>query len=196
MDSHLEKPFYLTFGKTSIDVSNVPYGREKIVARQWNELRVKPLNIRERNSGESREDYQEYVSKQKVLKIKEFDRMVDKVGLYLIRQPLSVLLFRYTFFKAVKSYIQRMFLTIRKIEKSNHAQYDAFQDWIYETITGEKKKRLETKATVIDQIVNIYGEMESKYDISPEECRELLQTLVVGLRHQLKNYTASRKASS
>lgn len=195
MNSHIEKPFYLTFGKTVIDVSNVPFGREKIAARIWNEVREKPLNIRKKNKDETIKEYQDYTTKLKIKKVQEFNQMVDRVGLYLIKQPLNTLMFRYDFKTALKSFITRQILTIKKIEKGNSEQYEAFQDWIYETLTGEKKKRLEIKATVIDQIVNFYGEMESKYNISPEECKELLPTLVQGLRTQLKNYTPIQKES-
>lgn len=178
MDSHIEKAEYLTFGKTKIDVSNIPYNRIIKASRIWNEIREFSLNIRPKTEDETKTQYDTYVLKEKVKRAKQFDKKIDSIGLYLIRQPLNILSCRFTLLDSIKSFIQRYSMTVRKVKRSNKTQYEAFQEWIYFTLTGEKKKHLEAKETVIDQVANMYEEMENLYGISPDVCKGLLQTLL------------------
>ena len=91
MNKFIEEENILTFRKKSFDVSNVSVERLEKAEIIWN-----------------REILRDGFT------IKSVNKMSENVGLYLIRQDFSVLLFRMTFMKAVKSYISRYLLTIGK----------------------------------------------------------------------------------
>lgn len=170
MNSHIEKENILTFGKKSIDVSNVSYGRIVKASTVWNKA-VQDENITP----------------------EKINKMCDTVGLYLIRQDFSVLRLRFTFLTAIKEYIKRLFLNRYHINKSIKTEYDEFQDWVYFQLTGKKKENLKTEADLMEQTISFYQAMEKK-GIKPDKCLELLQTLVLEQASELKTSTNSRKA--
>ena len=165
MDNHNEEAKYLNFGKLSIDVSNVAYGRIVKASKIWNET----IN---------KED----------LQADEINEMTERVGLYLIRQEFIVLYRRYTLVKSIKEYIKRALLTVKIINRSTKAEYEEFQDWVYFTLTGKKKVSLETKNGILEIIENQINEITEQTNLNQEQCLELLQTL---LREQLKPLTES-----
>lgn len=171
MNSFIEKENILTFGKKSIDVSNVAYGRIEKSIDIW-------------NKAISKEGFTE----------KEINNMCERVGLYMIRQDFSVLRLRMSYLNAVKNYIKRYALTIRHLKKSNKAEYEVFQDWVYFTLTGDKKKDLETDVSMIATTRKIYQQMESQ-GISQEQCSALLLTLLQDQVKELKSLKKDHKVS-
>ena len=153
MNSHIEKEKILTFGKKSIDVSNVSYGRIVKASTIWNKT----------------------ISKEEVT-AEEINRMSEEVGIYLIRQDFNVLRFRFTLSKAIKEYVKRLFLTAKHINKSNKEEYEEFQDWVYFILTGKKKDLLEAQEDMIGDMATLYRRLK-KQGISLDQCLELLQTL-------------------
>jgi hypothetical protein len=153
MNSHIEKENILTFGRRSIDVSNVSYGRIVKASTMWNNT------IQEEN-----------------ITAEQVNKMSEKVGLYLIRQDFNVLLFRFTFIKSVKEYVKRLFLTVKHINKSNKEEYECFQDWVYFMLTGKKKDHLEAQKDIMGDMAIMYQKLKSQ-GVSLDQCLELLQTL-------------------
>ena len=171
MNSFIEEEKILTFGKKSIDVSNVSYGRIEYASKVWNETLAK-------------EGFTE----------KDINNMCERVGLYMIRQDFDVLRLRLPFLKAVKSFIKRYKLSIKHIKKSNKKEYEEFQGWVYFTLTGDKKKDLETDLKILKTARKVYTGMEKK-GLNPEQCSELLQTLLVDQAKELKSYTKDHPQS-
>jgi len=171
MNSFIEKENILTFGNKSIDVSNVSYHRIEKSIETW-------------NKAISKEGFTE----------KEINDMCEKVGLYLIRQDFSVLRLRLSFIESVKNYVKRNLLTVNHIKKSNKAEYDTFQDWVYFSLTGNKKKDLETDASMMETTRKIYREMEAQ-GITQEQCSTLLLTLLQDQVKELKILNKDHKVS-
>ncbi|MCP4988496.1 MAG: hypothetical protein GY928_21330 [Colwellia sp.] len=171
MDSFIEEEKILTFGNKSFDISNVAYGRIEYAIKEWN----KALNI---------EGFTE----------SDINNMCERVGLYMIRQDFDVLRLRLSFFDSVKSFIKRYMLTIKHIKKSNKQEYEEFQDWVYFTLTGNKKKDLETDTAIMETARKIYRDME-KQGINQEQCSELLQTLLAEQVKELQTYTKDHNQS-
>jgi hypothetical protein len=168
MDSHNEDFKYIHFGKRKLEISNIAY---------MEIVRMKPL-------------WDEQVKKETFTEL-DINNMVNKVGLYLIRQSFAKLKERYTPLKAFWEFVKRyVFYGIKSIEKLNGDQYEEFQGWVYELVTGQKKKFPKMKLTVLDQVTNLYVEMEEKYNIHPDICKESLQILV---RDQAKLLIESTK---
>jgi len=154
MNKFIEDENILTFRKKSFDVSNVSVDRREKAEIIW-------------NKEVSRED----------MTTQSVNKMSERVGLFLIRQDFSVLLFRMTFFKALKSYISRYLLTIRNIKKSNKAEYEAFQSWVLFTMTGKKKELLEVETSMMESASKIVlNLMDQGYSL--ELCQESLLTLL------------------
>lgn len=154
MNKFIEDENILTFRKKSFDVSNVSYDRIQKASATW-------------NKEVSRED----------MTTESINKMSEEVGLFLIRQDFSVLLFRMTFFRALKSYISRCLLTLRNIKKSNKAEYEAFQDWVLFQITGKKKDLLEVETSMMESSTKIIKSlMDQGYSL--ELCQESLLTLL------------------
>jgi len=169
MNDHNEKENILTFGKIKVDVSNVPYGRIVIASKIWNKTIQKENTTSE-----------------------QINEMTEKVGCYLIRQPLEILSRRYSLIDSVKEYIKRLLITPGYINKSNKEEYEEFQGWVYFALTGKKKENLETDSEIMKFSRKIYKEMEAQ-NISQEQCLELLQTLVVEQAKELKTSTQDHK---
>ncbi len=83
MDKIIEDAEYLTIGKRTFDVSNVPAGRKKIAQRAWDTM-VTKMNADGKVDGNL------------------IDEFLETYGRYLIIQPLSVLTRRMTKWKAIK----------------------------------------------------------------------------------------------
>ena len=162
MDNFIEPEKILTFRRKSFDVSNVSVDRYEKAMAIWNKE-----------------------VKRKDLTADSVNKMSEKVGLYLIRQDFSVLYFRMTFFKALKSYILRYLLTLRNIKKSNKAEYEAFQEWVLFVVTGKKKDLMEVQTTMMESSTKIVKNlMEQGYDLV--QCQELLLTLLQDLAKDSK----------
>ena len=154
MNKFIEDENILTFRKKSFDVSNVSVDRIEKATIKWD-----------------KEVLRDGFTTQSV------NNMSEEVGLYLIRQDFSVLLFRMTFTQALKSYISRYLLTIRNIKKSNKAEYEAFQSWVLFTMTGKKKELLEVETSMMESASKIVlNLMDQGYSL--ELCQESLLTLL------------------
>ncbi len=171
MNSHNEEKKFLTFGKKKIDVSNIAYGRIVRAAEVWNET-----------------------VKKEGVSVKRIQSMIETVGLYLIRQEFRVLHLRYSFFRSIIEYIKRLLLTKRHIRRSNKAEYEEFENWIYFNITGKKKESLERQKGILDLIEEMVVGLEKKTNLDLERCLELLQTSVGGIVEQLSTSTQDLKA--
>jgi len=171
MNSLIEEENILTFGNKSIDVSNVSYYRSERSIDTWNKV----------------------ISKEGFTEL-EVNEMCEKVGLYMIRQDFSVLRLRMTFIESVKNYVKRYLLTIKHIKKSNKEEYNIFQDWVYFSLTGNKKKDLETDVSMMETTRKIYREMEAQ-GINQDQCATLLLTLLKDQMNDLKNLNTDHKVS-
>lgn len=168
MDKIIEEKEYLKLGKHTIDVSNIPVGRKKIVRELWNDT------IKE---------YQEELKKTEdieaitVIYNKRITDIYERQGLYLIRQPFIVLSRRYGFFKTILEIIKRRLLTVKFLNRLDEKDYDAFQEWVHFTITGSKKKDLEIQESLM-LAQNKMMEVSEKMNISPDQLTALLLTLL------------------
>lgn len=157
MNSFIEKEKILTFRKKSFDVSNVSVERIEKMTPVW-------------DKEVSRKDFTNT----------SINKMSEKVGLYLIRQDLSTLMFRMTFWEAIKTYILRYLLTVKNIRKSNKAEYEEFQSWVLFTMTGKKKDLLEVETNMMESSSQIVKNlMDQGYSL--ELCQESLLILLKDL---------------
>jgi len=162
MNKFIEPESILTFRKKSFDVSNISVDRIEKAEIIWNKE-----VLRDGFTTES------------------INKMSENVGLYLIRQDFSVLLFRMTFMKALKSYISRYLLTLRNIKKSNKAEYEEFQAWVLFVMTGKKKDLLEVETSMMESSTKIMKSlMDQGYDL--ELCQDALLTFLKGQEKPLK----------
>ncbi len=163
MNKFIEDEKILTFGNKSIDVSNVAYGRIEIASELWNKERT-----------------------DEKMTAKSFNDMVVKIGIFMIVQDFAVLRLRMNFFKACISWFRRLFITEKTIKQSNAKEYEAFEDWIYEQITGDKKKDLLIDAEMMKMSRDVYKKMMEQGK-TLEQCTELLSTLLQSLVSDIKN---------
>lgn len=155
MNSHIEIERLLKLGNKTYDVSNVSYLSKVKAMRVWDSV----------------------ASKEEIT-ASELDNMVIKVGLMLIRQSIEILMFRMGFFQAVKSYISRRFITRRRIKRLSLKQYEDFEDFVYSTLTGDKKKDLEVDQVMLKSIRELFIKMQTEMKLNPDQCLELLMTFV------------------
>jgi len=155
MNSHIEIERLLTLGKKTYDVSNVSYLSKVKTMRIWDNV----------------------ASKEEIT-ASELDNMVIKVGLMLIRQSIEILMFRMGFFQALKSYISRLFITKNRIKKLSLNQYEDFEDFVYSTLTGDKKKDLEVDQVMLKSIRELFIKMQTEMKLNPDQCLGLLMTFV------------------
>lgn len=172
MNSHIEPELILTLGNKIIDVSNVSVGKKNKHISEWDKEMT-------------RED-------KTVFTINE---MVSRVGVDLIKQEYSVLRLRMGFFKAITEIIKRSFINKKLIDRCNKEEFEEFQGWVYEQMTGNKKKDLETDLEIMKLTRNIYQKISKDMNLSPEQCSELLMMSVKDQMNDLKKFTEDPKVS-
>ncbi len=151
MDSLIEKEYILTFGKKKIDVSNVSAGKKEYARTEWNKFRET--------------EFDELA----------FNQLCERLGMSMIVQDFDVLRLRLPFWKSVKSFFERITLTLKHVRKSNQEEYNKFIDWVYFALTGDKKKDLITDRKILEMSREFYKIGERKGQ-TPEECAALLWT--------------------
>ena len=171
MDKIIEDQELLTIGKKTFDVSNVSLDRKE-----------KAMIIFNNTIENMKENFD----------ILKFNRMVDKQGVFLIRQNFSVLTRRMSFFKALKSYISRCLLTVKYIRNCNAKEYDEWQGWVYFKITGKKKEDLQVQDEMMQIAMNFYKEAKKK-GLNLEQSQELLLILLQESDGHIRKLLASQK---
>ena len=172
MNDHQEEIEILKIGKEAFDVSNITYERKSKAIRIWNDT----------------------ISKSDVT-VEKINQMCREVGLILIRQDFDTLKQRMTTGKALKSYIKRLLLTEKDLKKQSLKGYEDFEDFVYFTLTGDKKKDLETDQKVMKLTREIFLRMEKEMNLNQEQCLELLMTSVKEQAKRLQTYTKGQKVS-
>ena len=169
MNSHNEKKKYLELGKRKYDISNIPYGRIVICSDMWDE------------TVESH--------KSQDIKRAELQSLINEIAVYLIRQPLKVLLRRYIFPRAIYEYIKRFFVSVKYLESLDKDEYEKVEDFVYFQLTGKKKANLEIKKGLLDLMTEMVEEVLSKTNLNHETYVELLRTYHKGIVEQSMNST-------
>ena len=159
MSKLIDEAEYLTIGRFTFDVSNVSMIRKIVARRAHDELALR------------------YDEEKIVEQTEEMQKLIEKYGLYMIRQKLSMLRRRLTLKDAIKSYIQRYLLTRRYIYDQTEPEYQAFEEWAYFNITGRKKKD-QILVKQIQEMEKMALEEINKISTDPEKQRILLQTFL------------------
>lgn len=131
-----EKEKILTFGKIKVNVADVSHSREQKAVKMWNELLKLGLK--------------------KTLTETYYNKMVNKIGAYLIRQDFSILMRRHSLAGAVRQYIKRLMITPFWINKAIKEDYTAFHDWVSVTITGKTIDELQKKKKMQEFTMEMY----------------------------------------
>ena len=129
----------IEIGKYKIDVSNISVKRKRIAVKDWNKLH----NIKTDKDGGASLDKNgnaQIIDKPIIYTDKQAQRGLLKIGLYLVRQELKILNRRFKLTEAIKEYFKRYFISIRYIESLSEEESNIFGDFLYEVMTGSKKK--------------------------------------------------------
>jgi hypothetical protein len=193
MNGHNEPFKYLWLGKKKLDVSNVSQGRTDIATEKWNKTISEEytLSTKEMEPFHKIKDPVEkakaVIQEQTIIKNKITKKMIEDVGLYLMRQDFVVLNRRYSFIKACIEYIKRYLLSVRLFKTLNKTQYEAFEDWISELLTGKKKSDIELQKGVLDLLMEMVKDLEERTNQDQETCLKLLQISRGVIVEQLMN---------
>jgi hypothetical protein len=158
MNKLIEDPEILTIGKKSFDVSNISMKRKTIARRAYNH-------------------FAQNMGTDNIKNNKLMQNILDKYGMYMIRQDLSILKRRMTLKEALKTYIERFLLTKRYIYKFSEKEYELFNEWSYFNITQRKKKESETINQILEMEKMALQEVR-KIAKDPSQQRKLLQTFL------------------
>jgi hypothetical protein len=176
MNTHIEKENILVIGRKEIDVSNVSVGKSLKGLGLYNEQVVKLQN--------------------EEITALDFDKEVDKIGLMLIKQDYEALRLRYNPIKSIVEMFKKRAIKEKHIYSMSREDYkNVWQDWVYFAITGDKKKDLETTANIMETTKLIYQKMQTEMSLNPEQCSELLMTLLKDQMKELKASTIDLKES-
>lgn len=193
MIGHNEPFEYLWLGKKKIDVSNVSQGRIDISSEIWNKTVLADYILTDKemkpfkNIKDPTEKALAVINEQTRIKNRITKDMIERQGLYLIRQDFIVLKRRYSFVKACLEYIKRYLLRVKIFKTLNKKQYEAFEDWISIILTGKKKEDMERRKGILDLLDEMVQELEKKTNLNQEKCLELLQTSVGVIVEELTN---------
>ncbi len=180
----VEQERILEIGKHKFDVSNVSIKRKRIAVRRWNNL----FNIKVDSDGEAILDNKgNPVERDKDRKRtkKQADRGILRIGLYLVCQDLEVLNRRYTRKESFKEMFRRKRISIRYLESLSTPEMNVFVEWIYETVTGVKKK-------VVNLVEPIIQELEKLTELMTEkELLDLTRYCTTSFLEQVGHYQRS-----
>jgi hypothetical protein len=199
MNGHNE-PFYLWLGKKKLDVSNVSQGRIDIASEIYDDAINEDVPLTDKENKKVRlikDDYERataaiYIKTKN--KNKQIKAMIEKVGLYLMRQDFIVLNRRYPFVKSCIEYIKRYLLSVRLFKTLTTDQYKEFEDWISIILTGKKKEDHERRKGILDLLEEMVKSLERKTRLNHEKCLELLQTSVEAIAEELTTSTQDHQA--
>jgi len=169
MNSFILDKTLLNIGNKSIDISNVSHDKEERARRFWNE-----------SLGFSINEFGEVTTTDKTAKKQtqeEYFKMVETVGLMMIRQDFMVLRRRFSLFGSIKEYIKRLSLTSKFLRKSTNEEYMLFHDWVKCKITGCSLEDLKKKNVMTDLAIQV-NDMIEKMGETPETCLESLRILL------------------
>jgi len=171
----------IEIGKYKIDVSNISVKRKRIAVKDWNTL----FNIKQDKDGTAMRDSKgnvQLVDKPRIFTEKQASRGVLNIGLYLARQDFKILNRRFKFTDAVKEFFKRYFISVRYIESLTPEELNIFVEWIYEYITGTKKKVMDLMFPMIQEMEKITEGMSDK------ETSDLALYLVSFFSEQVKQF--------
>lgn len=200
MNGHNEPFKYLWLGNKKLDISNVSQGRIDIASEIWNTTIAEEITLNEKEQEQVKavkDDYERAtfaIALNTKKKNKQIKKMIEEIGLYLMRQDFIVLKRRYSFIKACLEYIKRYLLRVRLFKTLNKDQYEKFEDWISIILTGKKKEDIERQKGILDLLDEMVQELEKKTNLNPEKCLELLQTSVKGIVEELTNSIPDHQA--
>ena len=171
----------IEIGKYKVDVSNISVKRKRISIKMWNTL----FNIKQDKDGEairtSTGSVQEAETKKEKTE-RQATRGLLAIGLYLLRQDIRILNRRFKLTDAIKEYFKRYFITIRYIESLTDKEMNDFVGWIYEEITGAKKKVVDLMSPMMDQLETL------ALGMTEEELLHFSTFLMNSFLEQVKQY--------
>ena len=171
----------IEIGKYSFDVSNISVKRKRIASKMWNVL----FNIKINKDGEPEVNEKgevQLIETPKKRTEKQATRGLLIIGLYLVRQDFKILDRRFKYTDAIKEFFKRYFVTVRYIESLTPDQMNNFVEWIYEVVTGSKKKVTD----LMSQIMSSMGDLVK--DMSEEEILHLTIFLENSFSEQVKQF--------
>ncbi len=152
----------LKLGKYEIDISDLSHAREEKAKGKWS--RVFKEGVKVKSAG-------------------YYNKHVNKIGSYLINQDLYILKRSLSLGDAIKELLLRRFiLTSFYLNRLENKEYEAFESFIYKTITGktledlEKEKEDSLKKNDIMAIGIQTMDQIDHLGISLETCMESFQT--------------------
>ena len=161
MDKHYEEPKYLTLCNTDYDISNVSKGRVDRAKDYWN----KAQGIGFTRQGKVKQE------EKKELTAKQYENLINKIGLMLIRQDWLTLRHRMTIKQAAVEYIKRGMLTLKKLNRANREEYQIFQDWVVFVLFGRTPEDLKKKSQMELLAIQLYKTLEEN-NLSVDQCLE------------------------
>jgi len=173
--THVEDEYIIEIGRKKLDVSNVAVKKSLRALDLYNENVVKLQN--------------EEITAQ------DFNRALDVIGLELVKHDYDALRIRFNPFRSVIEIIKRSLIKDKHIIAMSKENYEEWQSWVYFAITGDKKKDLETTADLMETTTKMYQRMQEELNLNPEQCSELLMTLLKDQVKELQTSTNDHKIS-